>query len=775
VKSSATLMAGLWLLWSATLFWWPPPEPHAVKPAGVRVLDREGRLLRGYLSPDQKRRWTLALSEISPELVTAVLQHEDRRFFRHPGVDPVAVLRTAWTNLRAGRVTGGASTLTMQLARLVEPRPRSVGYKLFQMWRALQYEAIYSKEEILAYYLNLAPYGGNVEGVGAAAQVYFGKSARELSRSEAVLLAVLPQAPGRRDPVSHPDAARAARDRLARRLLERGVIEREQVLEVVSSPLGVRTRRPPFVAPHFCRWTRKRHPNRTSVVTTLDLDLQLRAQELVTARVRELRPLGVSQGAAVILDAGTAEVLAMVGSADFADDEHAGQVNGALARRSPGSTLKPFVYALAFDRGLATPLSLLEDVPLRFSDYTPDNYDERFRGVVTASRALRTSLNVPAVAMAAALEQERRGGLYEFLQDAGSVSLDRPAGHYGLSLVLGGGDLSLLELASLYGLLARQGTVRPVRDLRPVATGQQIDGPRLLSAESAWMTSHELAGVERPDPETRWRGAVGSLPVAWKTGTSYGHRDAWSIGLAGRFVVAVWLGNFDGSGSPHLVGSTAAAPLLFTLIENLPEAGTGRWHLRPAGLLARPVCALSGAIPGPHCRDTVIADFIPGVSPAGLCQVHRRIQLDSGSGLAVCSRCRIAGNWTTRIVEWWPPRVATYLNRGGLVAESLPPHNPGCSELGGGEAPIIVSPAPDAEIHLRRGVPLADQAIALRASVNASSSEVFWFVDGDLVGSTRPGGTVFLNPERGRHRLTVVDDAGRSAATEFRVRGHSSP
>lgn len=752
----------------------PPPDPYAVYPAGVRVLDRDGRLVRGFLSSDDKRRWRLQLDEISPELVQAVLFHEDRWFYRHPGVNPVAVARAAWGNLRAGRITSGASTLSMQLARLAEPRRRTLGAKIHQMVRALQYESLYSKDEILTMYLNLAPYGGNVEGVAAAAQILFDKSAAELSWAEACQLAVLPQSPSRHDPVLNPESARLARDRLATRMAEAGVLDAVKLDEVFTSPLPFRRHSSPFMAPHFSRWSKGRHPGLTTLHTTLDLNLQNRVAKALTGRVRQLRPLGIEQAAAVILDATTGEVRAMVGSAGFSEEVFQGQVNGAIAPRSPGSALKPFVYALAFDRGLKTPDTLVEDVPRWFADYNPKNFDGTFSGAVRCGTALQQSLNVPAVSLAAELEQGSAGGLLPFLKDAGVQSLDQPTGHYGLTLVLGGGEVTLLELASLYGVLARQGVWLPTRDLLP--DGQTPNpGRRLLGAGAAWLTMQELTGVHRPEPERLWQSRSGHQQIPWKTGTSYGHRDAWSVGVVGDMVVAVWVGNFDGKGSPHLTGGEVAAPLFFSLVELLDNDQQPSWNRRPDGISQREICPLSGAPITKNCGTGRKGFFLPGVSPTAPCEIHRLIQIDALDGHTVCSRCRGDRALDTLTVEWWPPQVLSYLSGGGLARPAVPAHNSQCPVFGAGEAPVFKSPQDGSEFHLRRGIPLNDQAISLEAAVSAGTRRLWWFANGALIGETGPSEPLFHLPVAGFTRLTMVDDAGRSGSVRIRVIDDSQP
>lgn len=759
------------LLWLILLRVVPPPDPYAVRPAGVRVLDRDGRLVRGFLSPDEKRRWRLELAEISPELITAVLHHEDRDFRRHPGVDMVAMVRALIGNFRARRITSGASTITMQLARLVEPRPRTFGGKLHQVFRALQYESLYDKDQILEMYLNLAPYGGNVEGVGPAARVLFGKPAAELSWAEACLLAILPQSPRGHDPIRHPEQARKARDALAGRLHAAGLVPDSDHEGILSHPLPGRTQAAPFAAPHFSRWVRGRHPGRENLHTTLDLPLQKRMDRRVAEHARRIRPLGVQQAAVVVLDAATGEIRAMVGSAGFPDDDHQGQVNGAIALRSPGSTLKPLVYALAFDRGLATPDARIEDVPRHFGDYRPQNYDGLFSGTVRCGTALQRSLNVPAVSLAAELEKAGAGGLHSFLQDARIASIDKPASHYGLTLVLGGGEVTLLELASLYGLLARHGRWLPTRDLH--TDDPDLEGRRLLGAGACWMTLQELQGVQRPVPERVWQNRVQDRAVAWKTGTSYGHRDAWSVGVVGPYAVAVWVGNFGGQGSPRLSGAELAAPLLFSVIESLGISDAGSWQTRPTEVQTREVCSLSGDPCHDYCPGRIQASYIPGISPATACSVHRLIEVDAATQHAVCSRCRAGKERELRLVEWWPPEVATYLSEGNLAGDPVPSHNPDCPAFGRGAGPVISSPRHGREYILRPGVPLADQAIALKVDVGPDTHEVWWFEDGVLVAQGTPEGPFFHVPSAGCPVISVVDEAGRSHRVRITVRDES--
>jgi penicillin-binding protein 1C len=416
-------------------------------------------------------------------------------------------------------------------------------------------------------------------------------------------------------------------------------------------------------------------------------------------------------------------------------------------------------------------------VPRHLGAYQPENYDHAYRGVMSAAEALRVSRNVPAVALTAEL---RRGTgrplLYELLRTAGVESINRSPEHYGLALVLGGGDLTLLELANLYAALARQGRharVRTVAEGAAEAAGSSsvptTPGRRLFSAASAYMVLDILTTVERPELAPVWRSGTHHVPVPWKTGTSYGHRDAWSIGIAGNYVVAVWIGNFDGRGVPELVGAEVAAPLLFDLIGALPRTQLGDWHRWPRGLDRRRVCSVSGAPPNRFCTSLIDALYRPGVSPAATCAVHREIQVDTETHDAVCSRCRIPGRWRSRVVAWWPSRTARLLRTHQLPIEHVPPHNPSCTAIAPGAAPAITSPQEGVSYALRSGVPAEDQQVALAAAVGRGSHQLYWFIDGSLFWQGAPGATVFWQPRPGHHQITVKDDAGRNATRTIHV------
>jgi penicillin-binding protein 1C len=732
------------------------PEPATL------VLDRDGRLLRAFLPGDDTWRLPVGLDSVAPELRRAVVASEDRWLHVHPGVNPLAVLRAAWGHLRAGRVVSGASTLAMQVARMLEPRPRSLSAKLVEAFRALQLRARLGPDAILEHWLELAPFGGNLQGVGAAAHFYFDKAPDALSVGEAALLVALPRAPAAYDPLRHPGAARRARDRVLGQLAARGVFSRERVAAARRQPLPTSRRPAPFAAPHFAEFAAARARGSHRLETTLDAGVQRSVEGLTGSRIAALRDEGIGNAAVVVIDVETRELLAMLGSADFFDPERPGQVNGSLARRSPGSALKPFLYASAFDAGLALPDAWLLDVPTDFAGYVPENYDGTYRGRMTAREALVESRNAPAVRLLA------RVGLPAFLavlRRGGLATLDRPARDYGLPLVLGGGEVRLLDLANLYATLARGGLHGPVRWQRGPGPVQE---ERLWSPEAARWIAGILTQLRRPDFPQAWDLARDVPAVAWKTGTSSGHRDAWAVGFSARLAIGVWVGNLDGRARTGISGATHAAPLLFDLFRALEPTGSRLPELAAPRVARLDVCAHSRELPGPFCPSRVAIETLPGVSRLRPCRAHRRAFVDDETGLRVAGDCLARRGHSARIFALFPPELTAWWQARGRAVEILPPLHPSCRGVAGA-APHIVSPSAQTPYRTRRDAPAAFQKVELAARVPAGTRALYWYLDGRLLASAAPHVRTFVPLESGDHRLVVVDDAGRSDALHFVV------
>ncbi|MGQ9779748.1 MAG: penicillin-binding protein 1C [Bacillota bacterium] len=755
------LSLALYLFLKALAWLIPLPTGALFRPSGTLIYDRQGRLLHAFLAVDGKWRIRIPLGEISPHLRRAVLGYEDRWFYRHPGVNPLALLRALLQNARAGRVVSGGSTITMQIARMMEPKPRTVRGKLRELLRAFQLELRYSKRRLLEIYFNIAPYGGNIEGAAAAAWSYFGKEASQLSLGEAALLAALPNSPTAARPDRNPAQAKAARERVLRRLLARGVITKKEFAEASAEEVPTARRPLPRLAPHFCIDLHLDHPGVPRLYTTLDLRIQTMAEDLLRLHLRDLKKEGITNGAVVILENKTRGLLALVGSGDFGNEINAGQVNGARAPRSPGSALKPFIYALAMEKGLITPAHYVEDVPMDFSGYTPENYDRAYSGILSARAALERSLNLPAIALEEALG---KNDLYELLRRAGIRGL-RPRHCYGLAIAIGGVEITLEDLTALYAMLADGGRyARP----RQLLNEPPPSGVRFLDPGTAYLITDILTGLRRPDLPTCWE--FSTLPrVAWKTGTSYGHRDAWSIGYNPRYTVGVWLGNFSGEGAKNLIGAEVAAPLLFALMNSLCRGKQIPWFMRPTTVGLREVCALSGQLPGPYCQELTEELYLRDRSPATVCRLHKAVEIDAASGYRLPPH--YAGERKTRRLVYidWPPRVASWYASLGLAGGALPPLLSECQEPIPGAPPVIRSPSRDCTYHLREGIAPEYQKICLEASAGNEARKLYWFLNGVLVAAVNPGERAFILPEVGKHRLICQDDLGRTAAMELVV------
>jgi len=547
--AACLILTATFVAWVVSLGPLPLAQAREVSTA---IVDRNGKLLRAYAMADG--RWRLpvdAKTGVDPGYLKLLLAYEDRRFRIHAGVDPFALARAAFQLLIRGHIVSGGSTITMQLARLMEPRrERSVYAKLRQMVRALEIERQMNKDQILDLYLSMAPFGGNLEGVRAASIAYLGKEPKRLSLAEAALLVALPQSPETRRLDRYPDAARVARDRVLDRMVEDGQISEEDAVAAKVQPVP-RLRKPmPILAPHAADQAMAIMKDASVIALTLDAALQKVLEMLARDRAIALGP-NISV-AIIAVDNASGDVLARVGSPDYFDDRRAGQVDMTRAVRSPGSTLKPFIYGLAFEDGFVHPESLIDDRPIRFGSYAPENFDMTFQGTVPVRKALQMSLNVPAVAL---LDRVGASRLSSRLKQAG-VNLVLPKDEApGLAMGLGGVGITLQDLVQLYSVLARLGNTRPLREIVSLRDDAR-DNLRLLDQVAAWQVGNVLMGTPPPENGVHNR-------IAFKTGTSYGYRDAWSIGFDGRITIGVWVGRPDGAPAPGIVGRTAAAPILF--------------------------------------------------------------------------------------------------------------------------------------------------------------------------------------------------------------------
>jgi penicillin-binding protein 1C len=720
-------------------------------------------LLRVTLSSDQKFRIRTRSRDISPELIDATLQFEDKHFAQHPGINPVALLRSVTSILPRHARTGG-STITMQLARLrFHLQTRTAAGKAVQILRALELERHYSKAEILEAYFNLAPYGRNIEGAGAASEIYFGKQAARLTQPEAIALSVIPQSPTRRALLV--DRENSLLNNAQRKWHDR-------VLPDADAEFSIRLFRAQargnteFLAPHFVQQVLESDKASCEIVTTLDLARQRLVERRVSDYIAAARTRGIENAAVLLVDTRTLDVLAQIGSADFWDKGIHGQVDGTRSSRSPGSTLKPFVYALAIEQGIIHPLSVVADAPRSFGEYNPENFDRDFLGPLRASDALARSRNVPAVSLAAQLSHPN---LYEFLRRV-DVSLPEPESHYGLALPLGGAEVTMQDLVRLYAALANNGELRSLRRTAHDPFSRRV--LRILSPEASFLTLQMIGNV--PRPEMNCADATNSAPVFWKTGTSHGFRDAWSIGIFDHYVLAVWIGNFDGRANAAFVGRTAAAPLFFQIIDSLranwPEPEK---TLQPPPNLKRvKFCSISGDFPGAHCTDLVEGWFIPGISPIKTCEVHREVLVDAATGLRL-SKDDGTHEIRREAYEFWPNDLLALFERAGVPRRLPPP----LAQSGAAESTTrdeqrlhIVSPATSAKCEILLTDSISNNGVPLRAKTAADVHTLYWFSDRSFLGRCRPAQTLSWKCAPGNYELTALDDHGRSASCKVSVR-----
>lgn len=604
----------------------------------LRLLDRNGVLLREVLSDEGGRcRW-IKLEEVSPHLLNATIAAEDKLFFFHRGVNPLSVLRALLQNLRHGEVVSGASTITQQLVRTLYPGRRTIWAKLREAWLALRLERTLSKKEILAQYINRISYGNQAYGIEAASRLYLDKPSSQLSLAESTFLAAIPRSPTRLNPYRALNALKKRQADILSKMSELGLITEAEHDRAASEELCLLPAAEKFKAPHFCDYVLGQIPasgrkHLSAIETTLDYELQQKIEILLKKRIGALADRGIGNGAVVVLDNSGGEVLSLVGSRDFFDESHAGQVNGALALRQPGSTLKPFTYSLALENGL-TAASLLDDSPTQYNNlegyYRPQNYDRRFHGLISLRAALACSYNIPAVALLQAMGPDL---LYRRLRLLGFESLKQDPGYYGVGLTLGDGEVSLLELVRGYSALARMGLYLRERSIfrlhRNDGGEEQLSIPRpaerVFSPQVVYIITHILADCDARTPSFGYHNAL-SFPfsVAAKTGTSKDFRDNWTVGYTPRYTVGVWVGNFDGEPMHNVSGISGSGPIFkdIMLLLNKDEDGTG--FPEPEGVVTALICPLSGLRPTESCPGAVAEVFVEGTEPRTMCTHHQK-------------------------------------------------------------------------------------------------------------------------------------------------------
>ncbi|MCX8036654.1 MAG: penicillin-binding protein 1C [Candidatus Sumerlaeia bacterium] len=718
----------------AVLLWPMDTERYLGVRASGEMQDRTGRLLYAFLNADAQWCFARDLGEISPRLIAATIAVEDQRFRRHWGVDPLALVRAAWQNLRHRRIVSGASTLTMQVVKRGGKPTRSLAGKVWQAVEAVRLELRANKDAILAAYLNGAPYGLNLVGCEAAARRYFGKPASELTLAEAALLAGLPKSPAGYAPLQHPERALRRRNYVLRRMRDERMISQAEYARAVSEPLGVRWHGLPALAPHLAMQLRPEISAQGKVRTTLAADVQRAAERMVAESVAAARG-EIGNAAAVVVDAESAEVIARVGAADFADTSQCGQMDFCRARRSPGSALKPFTYALAIERGYLYAGETLLDSALDYGLYDPENFDRRYRGLVSASEALRQSLNIPAVTI---LERVGYGEVHGMLRGIGLTTLGQPPERYGLGLTLGNCEVRLEELTGAYCMLAALGEWRPLR----IRQAQPIAGRQVLSRGTC-LKLYEMLAQPLPG-ETHGQEAVSlrpAPPVCWKTGTSTGRRDAWAFVFNRHYVVGVWMGNAGGRPSEKLVGADSALPLAARLFRALPPKTSPAWPDSCGEFYMARVCALSGLPASPFCPNTRSETFPRNQYLNRRCDMHHPAPKQDTAA---------------RYLERWPASARGW-NLARIQNAVAPPNGPTRASAAAARALRILSPPEKAEFVLT-GEPDGDR-IRLRASLD-DQMPLHWYADGMFLGTSTPEQPLLFPLSPGQHTIACMTPDG---------------
>ncbi len=725
------------------------------------VYSAENKLLFATLNSQDKWRMKSDLDEITPLLQKTIVEKEDKYFWIHPGVNPISIFRALLNNILNGRRTSGASTITMQVARLLEPKERTYLGKIREIFRAFQLEWHYSKREILQLYINLAPYGGNIEGMKSAAWFYLDQKPQTLSLAQIVTLSIIPNNPNMIKPGANLSHLNQERNRWLDYFAKEQIFEKSQIDDAKLEPLNFERQQRPMQAPHLSWRLIKKYPDSLEIHSTINAEIQQKSEELVKNYCASLQYMNITNAAVMIVDNNRQEVVGYIGSADFNNHRNSGQVDGVQAIRSPGSTLKPFLYALAIDKGLITPKMVIADVPINFDGYAPQNYDEKYRGMVTVENSLALSLNIPAVKI---LNDYGVNQFINMMVKAGFRRVKLDHNKLGLSIILGGCGVKLEELCNLFSCFAHRGVFLPNRFIK----GQKQGNPNQLVSEAAtFLITENLTRLERPDMPMMWSNSTSLPKIAWKTGTSYGRRDAWSIGYNKDFTIAVWLGNFDGYGTPELTGAHIATPLLFQIFNAIDINQERKWFAPPKTLDFRIVCSESGLPPSEFCSNTTIDYFIPGVSPYQKCEHLKEVYVNEKETMSYCRSCLPSKGYKVKYYPNYLPELVNFFEEEKRPYDKIPEHNPACKRIFNTAAPTITSLGDGMEYILISG---EKQQLMLKCNADNTVKKVWWYIDNRLIQQAKVTERVFFAPTAGNHKISCTDDKGRNTDIWIKVK-----
>jgi len=717
------------------------------------ITDAKGEVIHAFLNKGDKWRMKIEQTEISPLLKKTILLKEDRYFYYHPGINLVSLIRSVLKNTYSRKRMSGASTITMQVAKLLEPKRRTYIGKLIEIFRAFQLEWRYSKDEIFSMYINLLPYGSNVEGIKSASVLYFQKNPSKLSLAEIVALSIIPNRPTSLKIGTSNIYIEKERNRWLRKWLKEKVFTEKEIRDAMSEPFSAKRIEAPKFAPHLSLKLKKEH-HKANIETFLDMNTQWKLEKIISDYVKGVGSMDIHNAACVVIDNKTKKVIAYIGSADFYNSFDGGQVNGAAAVRQPGSVLKPLLYGLCIDKGIFTPQTVISDVPLNIKGYRPENYDQTFKGPVTVSFALENSLNIPAVL---ALNSLGKDILIHKLIACGFKQINRDREKLGLSLILGGCGVTLEETTALFSIMAHDGQfITP----RYCNFDKKEKGKAILSPASNYMVTEILAKISRPDLPVGYENSTKLPKIAWKTGTSYGRRDAWSIGYNKNYTVGIWVGNFSNKGVAGLSGATIATPLLFQIFNTLDYNSSNEWFFMPEGCKIRMVCSETGDLPGPQCTNLRADYFIPLASGSKICEHLKEYAVSADEKIVYCKSCQPETGYKKKWFKMVSPEIQAWYNERNIGYDRLPPHNPDCDKIFIENAPSITFPLNGNAYYISKQ---SQEPLQLTCHVTSDVKEVYWYINDKFFLKSGAEIKNFFTPEQGKTKISCTDDKGRNS------------
>ncbi len=734
------------------------PLPEKINPEWskmVRFADETP--MRVYLTSDEKWRIYLPLEDIDPLFVKTTILYEDKYFWWHSGFNPFSLLRAFYQNIKFRKIVSGGSTITMQIARILEPKPRTIINKLIEIFRAIQFEFRLGKKKIFELYLSLAPYGGNIEGIGAAMLAYYRRLPQNMTPEEIAFLVSLPQSPSIRRPGLHSELS--GRNNVLKIMLEKELITKEDYIAGIKAHIPLKPEPFPFDAPHISDFLVMKYPF-NDIKSTIDRTIQTKIENIVKSYKKRIYDLGATNISVIVIENKTRKVKGAVGSIDYFNKEHSGMVRGFYAFRSPGSTLKPFLYILAIEDGLINSETLIEDAPYKFGDFEPVNYLNTWRGLVKAEKALFLSLNVPFIIIL------KRYGYDRFVRKLMEAGLSGPLSYdqYGLPIITGGMDVRLLDLTNLYVTLAKGG----IHGNYILVEGEPLNEKEIFSPEAVFLAIESLSKRTRPDAPDLKNFVMPKGRICWKTGTSFGRRDAWSIGFQKDYTVGVWVGNFSGEGSDSIVGAICAAPIMFDIIGALEKPWNSRFeweYYAWSEIDSVPVCVYSGYKPGPACKEVKIAPMLKNAHTYTECPFHKKFLIDKKTGFRANPYKKYKkGEIEEKIFLVFPAPVQKVMKGKGKPPDFSPnfrivEKSPGLK---------ITSPIDNAIYLILKGIKNASK-IPLQAFTASKNDSIYWFINGKYIGATGSGEVLEIEPEEEKITIMGQDGSGNTGLVNIIV------